>query len=245
MRIKVLELVYPIVVSCLAIVTNSKKLVLQETYLILSEEVVYTSKDNYRQNYLASYINTLDNCNLLTVTQLYSFQPASSLRSYKNQLYYNLAYYKASYIKVIDVFIYNTVLSLIVLYLLKLLLNYNRIFIESLLPIIQVIKTSSKIIYTLNKVIHLVDSNVSASALREQIISYLLYSSQIRSKSSLIQVQNTLNNCLLYYLGKLLRVGLAIASRRLASASRTQRSFRYFIYSCSLPSTLYLGSINR
>ena len=204
MRVEVLELVYPIVVSNLAIITNPKKLVSQETSLVLRRQVVYTSEDNYRQNYLASYINALDNCNLLTVARLYSFWPASSLRPYNNQLYCNLTYYKASLVKVIDVFIYDTVLSSIVLYLLELLLNYDRILTESPLPIVRAIETGSKALCTLNKVTRLVDSDASASALSEQIIGHLTYSSQIGRKSSLIQVQNTLNNCLLFYLGKLL-----------------------------------------
>ena len=211
-RIKVLELVYLKDVYSLPIITNYKNLVLQELFLVLGRQIVRTSEDKEGQYYLASSVNPLDQSYLLIVTQLYSLQPASLLRLYYNQLYYNLTYYKARFVKVIDIFIRNTILSPLLLYLLKLLANYNRILIESPLPIIQAIKTRYKTIYTLNKVIRLIDSYRTTSALREQSISYLTHSSQIRSKSTFIQVQNPLNNHLLFYLGKPLYVRLVVVS---------------------------------
>jgi hypothetical protein len=50
---------------------------------------------------------------------------------------------------------------------------------------------------------------------------------------------------LLLSLGKLLRVGLAIASGRYTSASAADRPFSYVVDSTSRPVTLELLSINR
>ena len=210
--VKVLEPVYPKDVRSPPIITNYKNLVQWELFLVPGGQVVCTSKDEEGWYCPASSVNPLDQSYPLTVTWLYSLWPASPLRPCYDQLRRDLAYHKARFVKVVDVLIYNTVPSPLLLYPLKPPANYNRILTESPLPVVRAIEMCCETVCTLNKVVRLVDSYRLASALREQSISYLTYSSQVGSKSTFIQVQNTLNNHLLFYLGKLLCIRLAVAS---------------------------------
>ena len=112
--------------------------------------------DNKGQNYIASSINALDNSNLLTITQLNKIQPSAFFYASNNFYRPNYTYLEASFIKVIDVFIINTILSLLLINKSKLPTNYLRIFLEYSLVVLYLVIYYLKLIYILYKSYQLV-----------------------------------------------------------------------------------------
>ena len=180
---KVPQLEFSIVVSSLAIVAYTKRLVRQKVLLILSRDVVLSYNNQVKQNSLTSSVNSLDNYSLLIITQLYRFRLTTPLYTSNNYVQVLPAYYKASFIKVVGVLVQNSIRSLRTLYKLELAFNYLRILALYSLLVVQLIKTRSKALYTLYKVVQLALANQLNTTLSKQPISYNLYSVERGQKS--------------------------------------------------------------
>ena len=138
MPIKVLQPLNTQLISRLAILAQRDSLFLW--YIMeLSSIVVLSSKYNKRQNRPALRVYTLNYYNLFSITQLYSFRPAASLRAYNNFSSRYNTYLKSSFIKIVQVFVKYAILRLKIAYQVKLGLDNPRILVQSSLIVVLLI----------------------------------------------------------------------------------------------------------
>ncbi len=130
---KVLQLCKTKFIYYLAILTNFYSLILR--VIILGLVIVLCLKDKEKQNRLLYRVNTSNQRYLLIITRLNTKQLKTSLRGcyYLNKL--SNVYLEASLVKVINIFVQNSILSLNVMYKIKLEPNNSQVATENSLVI--------------------------------------------------------------------------------------------------------------
>ncbi len=218
--VEVLDPIQAYCISSLAIFGGCNALVGQEVALgVLVSEVVLRSQDNEGGDGLAKGINALDHYCLFAVARLGQLYLAIAVRGCNYYACEDNAYHKPSLVEVVDIVVYDTILSLNVLYKRKLLANDLQIFILSPLVVVLTRLTRSDPFLAIDKVIGLELADRGRVAYVQQLVSYIFYTTQPGWKRSRIQLKDVLNNSLLFELGELLQIGCDVALCKLASAS--------------------------